>query len=642
MLDALRRFVKSWVAKILLGLLIVSFAVWGIEGVFNGSTNPTIASVGSAKVDAQKFMNAVVRQQNQLTRQRRALVSLQELRDLGYDEQTLQALVRDATFESELEALQLAVPAEAVRQNIRVNPAFVDGQGQFSQFNYQTRLNQEGFDPIEFEQLTKALLGQQILVDATSHAGQYAPSAAETLAKWRGETRSVRSVTLPIDQAAEPNDPTDAQLQTYYDENSESFVEPDRRWGRFLHTELAGLAEELEPSDDEVKAFYDDNTDRYTLEATRTIEQIVFPDMATAQAAADRIESGEATFAAIAIEQNTDAESLSLGTVRQDELPDETATPAFAATEPGVVGPVQGPINPVLLNVTEVELGGLETFEKVSDLISTQILQERLQAKIPELANQIDDIRSGGASLAEIAEQTGLPLIEFSGIATNFSVAEGEFPTAAFDQRLMADLFDSSEGEERDLVELNDGTYALVMIDSIVDSHLPELSVIRDKVSDAWKTEQKLAALEARALELTSSIAGGGDFATMAAENGLEVIEQEAFSREEAPNTLSPSLIDAIFAGTLNGYASGRTALSDGVVISQIQSISTLDAEALAQEQEGLQQALSDSLARDHMEYFARALSEAHDASINRDAIDQIFERMGQASGHGGSQGGGY
>ncbi len=637
MLDALRRFVKSWVAKILLGLLIVSFAVWGIEGVFNGSTNPTIARVGTAPIDAQKFVNAITRQQNQISRQRRAVISLQELRDAGIDESTLQALVRDATFASELEALELAIPAEAVAENIRTNAAFQDGQGQFSQFTYQTRLSQEGFDPIEFEQLTRALLGQQILINATGHAGHYAPDVAVEMAKWRGERRAVRMITLPIDTAPEPAAPTDAQLQTYFDANSDAFVEPDRRWGRVLHTELSGLAEELAPTDEGIRAQYDANQDNYTQVATRTLEQISFPDMTAAQAAADRLAAGEVTFAEVAVEQNTDAASLSLGTVQQADLPEATGKAAFEATENGIVGPVEGPFNVVLLNVTDVQLGGLAPFEEVSDLISTQLLQGRLQAKIPELANQIDDIRSSGASLAEIAEQTGLPLVEFAGIAQNFTVAEGDFPTAAYDQRLMADLFDSSEGEERDLVELSDGTYALIMIDRIVDSHLPELATIRDKVADAWITEQKLASLEARALDLTSEIAGGSDLATKATEMSLEVTSPEAFPRQEAPASLSADLVEAVFSGTLNSYVSGRNQGADGVVILQITVIQPLEADALAEEKEGLEQALEDSLARDHLEYFARALSETHNASINRDAIDTLFERLGQASGHGGN-----
>ncbi|MEM7212016.1 MAG: peptidylprolyl isomerase, partial [Pseudomonadota bacterium] len=362
MLEALRRFVKSWVAKALLALLILSFAVWGIEGVFSGSTNPTIARVGSEQLDAQRLINAVIRQQNQISRQRQQLISLAELREAEVDEAALQAMIRDATFESELKSLQLAVPAEAVRENIRVNPAFLDGQGQFSQFTYQSRLSQEGFDPIEFEDLTRTLLGQQILIGATTNADQYAPGVATQMAKWRGEQRSIRMITLPVDSAADPGQPGEADLQAYFDENSDTFVEPDRRWGRFLHTDIAQLADQLAPTDAEQREAYDADPLVYERQATRTLEQITFEDLSGAQAAADRIASGDATFADIAAEQEVSEVALSLGTVLQDDLPEATASAVFGVTEPGVVGPVEGPFNVVLLNVTALELGGLPEF----------------------------------------------------------------------------------------------------------------------------------------------------------------------------------------------------------------------------------------------------------------------------------------
>ena len=634
MLHAIRRFVKSWVAKALLALLIASFAVWGIEGVFSGSTNPTIAHVGTEVVDAERFIDAVVRQQNQLSRQRQALVSLQELRQAGVDEMALQALIRDANFASELKSLQLAVPAEAVADNIRSNPVFHDGQGQFSQFTYQSRLSQEGFDPVEFEHLTRSLLGQQILVGATSNAELYAPGAAEAMARWRGETRAIRMITLPVESADAQSDPTDAQLQEYFSANSDAFIEPDRIWGNFLHTDVTLLAEELAPTDEEIKAAYESDAERYTRPSTRTIEQINFADMAAAREAADRIADGTATFADIAAEQEISADTLSLGTVQQGDLPEATATAAFEVTEPGIVGPIEGPFNVLLLNITGVDVGGLLPLEEISDLIRQQLLQERLRERIPELANQVDDIRAGGASLPEIAEQTGLPLRELSGIATDFTVAEGTFPPAAFDQRLMAEITDASEGEERDLVELADGSYALVMVDRIVDSHLPELDAISEKVADAWKNEQQLAALEARALGLITG-AAGGDLDAIATATGQEIVEPEAFSRENAPSTLSPPLVEAVFSGAEGGFVSGRDQRGTGVVLARIATINPLDAEALEEAKTELQTALHSSVARDHLEFFARALAEKNPASINREAIDDIFERMGQASGSG-------
>ncbi|MEL7466806.1 MAG: SurA N-terminal domain-containing protein [Pseudomonadota bacterium] len=631
MLDFLRRSIKSWVAKILLALLIVSFAVWGIGDIFTGSAYSTVATVGTAEVDSQSFANAVVRQQNQISRQRRAAVSLEELRAAGVDEQTLAALVRDAAFRSELAELEIAVPPDAVRDNIRTNPAFLDGQGQFSQFEYQNRLSQEGFNVVEFEDLTRALLGQQILVDATGNGGALLPGAAEQMAKWRGEERGILYAVLPRASAAEPSEPSDANLQAFFDENNELFREPERRWGQMLHTDIAALAGELAPTDEEIRAAYDADTDRYTQDATRTLEQIVFADATAAEDAATRLKDGTATFAEIAEEQGTSADALSLGTVLQDDLPEATGEAAFSATEPGILGPVDGPFGPVLLNVTGVELGGQQTFEEVEDLVRTRLLQSRIGTRIPEIANQIDEIRAGGAELPELADQTGVPLIDLNGIAQDFTVAGGEFPIAAYDQRLLADIMEAGEGEERDLIELSDGSYALVMIERIEASHLPLLAEIRDKVSDAWKDDQRLIALEGRAVGMLTGDEAGAGFTEMLTAAGLEPVEPETFTRESAPSILTPELLEAVFTADQDGYVSGRNRTGDGVIVAQVASVAKLEGEDLTAQTEEMETALQSSLARDHLEYFARAIEARQGISINRGAIESLFEQMGQA-----------
>ena len=80
MLDLMRRGVKTWVAKILLGLLILSFAVWGIGDIFLGSAHSTVGAVGETEVDADRYARMIRRQQVQMTMQRRQAVSLADMR----------------------------------------------------------------------------------------------------------------------------------------------------------------------------------------------------------------------------------------------------------------------------------------------------------------------------------------------------------------------------------------------------------------------------------------------------------------------------------------------------------------------------------------------------------------------------------
>ncbi len=635
MLHILRRAVKSVVAKILLGLLIVSFAVWGIGDIFRATGESAVATVGDTEVSASRYGNALIRMQRTLSQQRRAAVSLSELRDTGLADAALAGLLRDAAMQEELGRLQIAVPATAVRDAITENPAFQDGQGGFSQFLYQSRLNEAGYDLQTFEAATRELLGNGLLSRAVAPAIVAPPGAAEMIAAHRGESRTVQIVRLTPDMAPDPGTPGDAALAAFFEANQDRFIEPERRSGLYLHTDLDALAAEATPTDEDVRAEYDASRERFTTEPAREVEQLVFPDMDTAEAAAERIRAGEASFAEVAAEQNVSVADLSLGRVARADLPEASADAVFGTVEPGVVGPVQGPFGPVLLNVTAVEPGGVAPFEQVAGEIREQIAQRRARDQVIERANAIDDARAGGATLPEIAEQVpGVELVHFQGLDPLGGVAEDMAPPPPLvsDPAFLAEVNAALDGEERDLVQLSDGSYALVMVDEIAGSHLPELSAIRDRVAAAWADEQRMQALEARAAELAGELAGAGEgLAGVAVEAGLGAPQDVSFSRETAPEEFTASLVDAAFAARPGDPLVGRRTGDDAVLLGVVESVEPLAGPALAEQTAALDRALLDSLDGDQLEYFGRALEDLHGAIVNRETVGGVFDRLGQS-----------
>jgi peptidyl-prolyl cis-trans isomerase D len=631
MLHIIRRAVKSIFAQILLGLLIVSFAIWGIGDIFVGGGDGAVASVGDTEVPANRYADSLLRLQRTLSQQRRQAVSLAELRQSGIADAALAGLLRDAAMREELQRLGIAVPASAVRDAITRNPAFQDGQGAFSQFLYQSRLNEAGYNPQAFEAATREQLGTQLLGEVAAPVVAAPPGAAEAIAAYRGESRTVDLVRLTPDMAPDPGAPDDATLSAYFAANAQAFVEPERRSGFYLHTDLAKIAEETAPSDDEVRAEYEAHQDRYTREPAREVEQLVFADMAAAEAAAERIKSGAASFAEAAAEQNVSVDDLSLGRVTRADLPQVTADAVFATEATGLVGPVEGPFGPMLLNVTAVEPGGVAPFEQVADQIRAELAQLRARELVVQKANAIDDLRAGGTLLPEIPGQVpGVELVRFSGLDAQGHAAVGAPPPLAADPAFLAELNAAMDGEERDLIPLSDGSYALVMVEQIVDSHTPELAAIREQVTEAWAEEQRVQALEARAAELAGRIAGEG-LAGVAEEAGLDAPQSLSFTRESVPEELTPALAEAVFAARQGDPVTGRRAGGDAVMLGVVGAVEPLSGAELATRAAAIDAALIESLERDQLDYFGRALEQVYGATVNQDMIASVFDRIGQS-----------
>ncbi len=143
MLTFLRKSVKSLPAKIQIGLLVASFAVWGIGDIFSFRLDSRVAQVGDTEIPAQRFADGLAREQSRITRQSGQFVSYDMMRMAGLDRRILGGLIRDAAFDEELKRLGIAAPDHAVADAIRANPAFQGPGGQFSPQAYQLFLAQQ-------------------------------------------------------------------------------------------------------------------------------------------------------------------------------------------------------------------------------------------------------------------------------------------------------------------------------------------------------------------------------------------------------------------------------------------------------------------------------------------------------------------
>ena len=231
MLHFLRKGVKSLPAKILIGLLVASFAVWGIGDIFSFRLDSRVAKVGDTEIPAQRFADALQREQSRISRQSGQFVSYDMMRLAGLDRGILARLIRDAAFSEELTALGIAAPDQAVADAVRANPAFQGPGGQFSPQAYQIFLAQQGFSPAGFEALTRTVLTQQVLAETAEAAMLPAPGAGARIAAWQGESRGVTVLTLSLEMAPDPGTPDEGALRAFYEANEPMFTEPERRWG---------------------------------------------------------------------------------------------------------------------------------------------------------------------------------------------------------------------------------------------------------------------------------------------------------------------------------------------------------------------------------------------------------------------------
>lgn len=632
MLSAFRKGAKSLPAKMLIALLVAAFAVWGIRfsSILSLGSSSKVAEVGDTSVSAEVFANALRREQNRLTRRAGKIVSMDMMRAAGIDRRILAGMMRDAAFTEELKSLGIEASDADVADAIRKNPSFQDSSGQFSPSAYASRLQDQGMAAPTFERLVRDQLGAQVLIETAEAGVPTEPGASARIAAFQGESREINLTTLTPDMAPDPGTPDETALKAFYDAHKPMFTEPERRWGEYVAVDAAALRKELAPDEATLRAAYKAEQDRYREPEKRLLDQITVPDRAAAEAAMGRLTGGQATFESLADEFGIKKDQLSLGEVSAADLPDAAAAAVFGEAKPGIVGPVQLPAGFAIYRIEKITPAVEKPFEEVRDQIADRLAQNEVTVQAPKRANQIEELRAEGLTMAEIAERAGVAHGRFEGLAQNGTLADGSEATGVVASApFVKEAFAALDAEERDLIELPDGGYLLVMINRIDPSALQPLDKVRDRAVAAWQAAERLKAIEAKGTELAARLGKDASIWDLGDELNVAVLPQPPFTRMNPPETLTPKLLGEIFDAPETGGVSGLSPDGSKVIVAQVAGITAPGPDQLAAATKTIDKALTGSLKRDTSEYFSLAIQQKHPGTIEPGVIQQVYERLG-------------
>jgi peptidyl-prolyl cis-trans isomerase D len=624
MLEFLRRGVKTWVAKLLFGLLVISFAIWGIGDVFSNGLGSSVATVGEQKITAERYSSALNREIRAQSQRYGQVIDGQMARTLGLDQQVLARMAQEATLDQAMAELGISAPDAEVSRIITSDPSFADQEGRFDQESYRYALAQANFSVEAYEETTRRSIARAELAKALS-AGALAPrGAVEAIYSYQTETRTVDYITLSGEaHGGEIAVAEEAALTEYYEENAEAFTAPETRSATFLHVSINSLSETVEPDEDELRALYDARSGDYDFPETRALYQIVFGTEEEATAAVDRIAAGEATFDTILEERGESRADASLGDVKRDDVVSAAGEAAFALKTEGIVGPVDTGFGFAVVDVAAITPAEIVPFEDARDELAVDLRRDGARDVAPEIAGEVDDLRASGMTLEEIAIEMDLPLRTANNIDRDGSGGDELTSSPAF----LAELFEASEGEEREMIETPLGGYFVLRVDGITEPYVRPFEEVRQIVETAWRVTAVRSALEAKADEALQRIKGGAALSDIAAEYGVEVQSEGPKTRIEGWEAISPALVEALFEG--EGIPSGRALVPgrlDAVTIAQVTAVAdgadTAENRAL---REGLTSQMNAMAGDDALTLYMMGKQQEIGVTVNNQLIESLL-----------------
>jgi peptidyl-prolyl cis-trans isomerase D len=627
MLTGMRKAGQSWLGKlvvaVLFGLLIVSFAIWGIGDIFRTTPQAAVARVGDAEITGDAVRNAYQTELQRFSRQTRQPLTPEQARLFGIDRQVLERLISEAALGETARRLGLAVSDPVVARSITEEDVFKGATGSFDRSRFEEILSDNNLTEQGFVREQRAGLLRQQLVDALT-ANLTAPLALREIQhRFANERRTVALLTLPASAAGEIPAPTDDQIASYFESHKGQFRAPEYRAINAVALDAAALAKPASVSDDDARRAYERvKATRFGTPERRTVQQIPFPSREEAEAAAKRLGEG-LSFEALATERGVPEADLTLGTLSRAELVDPAvAEAAFGLAQGAVSGPVESRFGPVLVRVAAIEPESVRPFEEVADELKRELANERARNEIDAVHDQIEDLRAAARPLAEIAREKGLPLVSAPAVDRSGRDKAGNPVGLPERDALVEAAFRSDVGVDNEALRLRGGGYLWFEVAGIEPPREKRLEEVRDEVVRRWRADEVARILSEKATALVARLDRGEPMEALAGELGLPAQTVTDLGRRQPQGPITAEMLQRVFAVPV-GKAGSAPAADDGRVVFKVTAASVPPFVTSTQEAERTEAQLSGNLVASAVDQLvARARQEAG-VSIN----DAAFRR---------------
>lgn len=516
MLQSIRDRTQGWIAGIIISLLILSFALWGIHSYFmGGAVNAAVAEVDGVEITKGQLAVAYERLRRQLQAQLNSDAELGNVnQDAGLKDRALQALIN-------IQVLKQA----SIKQDYYISPVQVDAylesmpefqvNGQFSLVRFQQALSTTMYTPIEFLELIKTSL----LIDqprlGTIFSSFSLPNEVDETISLINQEREVNYVVFPYQYFSKGVSVSDAMIQKYYQQHQEEFKTPEKVSVEYLDLSLKNLASKIKPTEEELKSFYNENTNAFADPTKWKLEIITLtlPNGASEQQITEakntidqiyeKVKQGDNLKALVKLYPAVNLTINSENWVTQNQVPADLQKTLLTLNKPGLVSsPVKMSNGFAILKVIEFKEAQLTSFNAAKDKVLEAYAHQRAQELFAEIRENLANLTyQHPESLEAASKELDLPIqvtefFTFNKGSGDLS-SSGKIREIAFSNDVLT-LHNNS-----DVIQKSPDSAVVIRVKSHVPSALLSLNVVQQQIAD----KLKLVEIDKKAAEEVNKIA---------------------------------------------------------------------------------------------------------------------------------------
>ena len=629
MLRGIHKASSTWLGKavmaVVMGVIAVSFAIWGIGDIFRGFGRNAVATIGGTEISIEQFRQFYNDRLQQLGRQTGRPITPDEARARGLDRQLLAQLVAETTVDEQAKQLRLGIDSAEIAKRITSDPSFRGANGQFDRQRFEQVIRQAGFTESRFiEEQRRSMLRRQLAQSITGDL-KVPATALAVLNQYQNEKRQIEYVALGAAQGGDVPAPTPEVLNKYFDERKTLFRTPEYRNITLLSLAPSDLAKPDAVTDADAKAYFQQHKDGYGKPEKREVRQIVFQKPEEAADTRERITKG-AKFDDIARERQLKESDSDLGMVAKSDIIDSAVADAAFSLKPGETSaPVKGRFGTVLLQVGKIEPGEEKTYEQVAAQIKREVAEDRAKSEVGNLRDKIEDERAAGSTLAESAKKLGLKSVSIEAVDRSGRGLDGK-PVTGLPQtpNFISAAFASDVGVDTDPLQLPGGGYLYYDVTGVTPSRERPLEEVKDQVTARWRDDEIAKRLQTKADDLIGKLKAGTPFTQAASEAGLHVETAKDLQRGKSGGSVPAKTIEAVFRTPKGTPASAEGGKETERFVFRVTDVIDPPFEASTPQGQAITTTLQNSYTDDLVSEYIARLENDFGVTVNPSALNQI------------------
>ena len=625
MLRGMRKASSNWIGKtimtVVMGVLIVSFGIWGVGDIFRGYTQAKVAKIGSTEITTEEFRQLFSDRVQQIGRQFGRPLTPDQARAFGVDRQVLQQAIAEAALDEDARRKGLGSSDEEVLRQIMADPNFKGMNGQFDASRFQQGIRSLGYSEQRYiAEQRKASLRRQIASTVTT--GIEPPKAmVEALSRYQNQQRTLDYVKLTATQAGTIEAPSPEALTGYFNERKTQFRTPEFRKIAFLAMTPEDMAKWSTVSDDDAKKIYDERKAQITTPEQRQISQIMFPNAEEAQAARAKLSDAN-SFDELAKARGLKPSDVDLGMVAKSGILDPSvADAAFSLAPDSISQPITGRFGTAIVKVGNIQAASTPSYDSVAADIKRDLAIERARAVVSDLHNKVEDERGGGANIVDAAKKLNLNAVTIEAVDRSGRGPDGQ-PVAGLpgNTDLVSQAFNSDVGVDNDAIQVGGG-YIWYDVLGITPSRERTLDEVKSQVEARWREDEITKRLRTKAEEMVKKLEGGAKLADEAAAAGLKVTTSAPFKRDATVADLSPGVIQAAFRGAKDGVGQAPGSATSDWIVYRIADITDPAVDMTSDDSKKLKDSLQRGLTDELVGQYISSIEQQIGTSINQEAL---------------------